>query len=419
MKGLVVLLVAIMFFPAGLKGQVLKKESLKIASLALNNKAGKETEETQAISRRIYYIKGIAYSPDGKIIISPNAKLTYNISSNKTNNLTRIDLKLENCVLNPRLELKNLERSTFIKEVTVKKNYTKGSPLTITLILKPSFSYKRAYENSNPFQIILEVSPSNGVSKTISSKDRANKNRVFNDSYWFSGEASRKASSQGIKTIVIDPGHGGNDKGATGLNNSYEKDLTLELAVELKKFLEEMGYTVLLTRTSDRYLSLKDRVKIANQSKADFFISLHFNAHQDPSVRGFETYFLNVSSDKESSRVAAIENAIFNEKMSEVEVILEDLLKVSCIAESARLARAIHSQIISIIEKNGKTVKDLGVKSAPFYVLFGINMPGILLEAGFITNEEDFKLIKEAEFKKALAKGIARGIQRYFAENRK
>ncbi len=216
-----------------------------------------------------------------------------------------------------------------------------------------------------------------------------------------------------VRRIVIDPGHGGKDKGAIGPNGLYEKDITLAIAKQLKKVLEkEGGYEVLLTRDTDRYMSLEERTAIANTKKADLFLSIHTNAHTDPSLGGIETYFLNFSKDKESARVAALENAASAKQISDLEAILNELLRNTKINESSRLAREVHQEMVSRLESNRK-LRDLGVKQAPFYVLLGAQMPSILIEACFISNEVEEQLLKDAAFQRDLVKGIAQGIRSY------
>lgn len=218
----------------------------------------------------------------------------------------------------------------------------------------------------------------------------------------------------GVSRIVIDPGHGGRDKGAIGGNGTYEKDITLAIAKKLKQAIEKnTRCQVLLTRTDDRFISLEERTAIANGEKADLFISIHVNAHEDRSIRGFETYFLNLSRDRESARVAAFENATSKNKISDLEAILKDLLRNTKISESSRLAKTVHQQLAQGLRKEYKNFHDLGVKQAPFYVLLGAEMPSILIEAAFLSNEKEEQLLQQKTFQAQIAHGIAAGIKRY------
>jgi N-acetylmuramoyl-L-alanine amidase len=217
-----------------------------------------------------------------------------------------------------------------------------------------------------------------------------------------------------ISRIVIDPGHGGKDKGAIGPNNTYEKDIVLAVAKQLKPLLEKKtGCEVILTRTRDVFLSLEQRTAIANTNKADLFISIHANAHSDRSKHGVETYFLNLAKDQESARVAALENATSTRKISDLESILKDLLLNTKVDESARLAGQVQSNLIGRLKTDYDSVRDLGTKQAPFYVLMGAEMPSILIETSFISNPVEEERLKNRKFQKCLAESICNGIQSY------
>lgn len=222
-----------------------------------------------------------------------------------------------------------------------------------------------------------------------------------------------------VRRIVIDPGHGGKDKGASGPNRVYEKDLTLSIARELKKVIQQRTKCeVFLTRTDDRFLSLEDRTAYANAQKADLFISIHTNAHEDKTRRGTETYFLNLAKDKESARVAALENASSQKKMSDLEAILRDLMRNTKINESSRLAKDVQSNMVSSLKPRYKDLRDLGTKQAPFYVLVGAEMPSILVETAFITNDREENLLKDRDFQKNVAAGISGGVESYIRKMR-
>ena len=212
------------------------------------------------------------------------------------------------------------------------------------------------------------------------------------------------------RRIVIDPGHGGKDKGA-GSYGVYEKNVVLAIARELKKVLEEAGgYEVILTRTTDRFVSLEERTAMANTQQADLFVSIHTNAHEDRSLHGMETYYLSLSQDLEAQRVAALENASSVRNANDLDVILGDLSMNAKINESSLLARVVQQGLIRSVEKDYDKVRDLGVKKAPFYVLMGAEMPSILVETAFISNKKEAKLLRDKSFQRSVAVGIAGGI---------
>lgn len=218
----------------------------------------------------------------------------------------------------------------------------------------------------------------------------------------------------GVNRIVLDPGHGGKDPGAMA-NGLKEKDIVLHLAKVLKPLLEEeIGCEVILTRDKDTFISLEERTAIANTENADLFISLHINAHPSTKVRGIETYYLNLSTNAEAMRVAAMENATSTHQISDLEDILADILKNTKINESSRLAQKVHTAIIAgLPEKEFGEVHNLGVKQAPFYVLIGAQMPAILIEIAFISNKDDADNLKSQQYISALAQEISTGIQSY------
>ncbi|HBI14932.1 MAG TPA: N-acetylmuramoyl-L-alanine amidase [Desulfobulbaceae bacterium] len=218
----------------------------------------------------------------------------------------------------------------------------------------------------------------------------------------------------GVRRIVLDPGHGGKDPGAIAFGLK-EKDIVLQVAKRLAtKLKEELGCEVILTRNKDVFLSLEERTAIANASGADLFISLHLNAHPSEKVFGFETYYLNLSTDPEAIRVAALENATSTHQLSDLQGILSDIMKNSKIDESSRLARQVQEALSSgLTNRKYRQVKNLGVKQAPFYVLIGAEMPAILIEMAFISNKTDAGYVKKEGYQEALSTEIAQGIRKY------
>ena len=221
----------------------------------------------------------------------------------------------------------------------------------------------------------------------------------------------------GVRKIVIDPGHGGKDPGAIAFGLK-EKDIVLQMGKRLANHLRNiLQAEVILTRETDIFLPLEERTAIANTSDADLFISLHVNAHPSPKVKGFETYFLNLSTNDEAMRVAARENATSSHQMSDLQDILSDIMQNSKINESARLAQQVHTSITAELDKPPFILKDMGVKQAPFYVLIGAGMPSILIELAFISNPEDAKLLADETFLDEMAGSISSGIIQYVNTN--
>jgi len=216
----------------------------------------------------------------------------------------------------------------------------------------------------------------------------------------------------GVRKIVIDPGHGGKDPGAMAYDLK-EKDIVLKVSKKIAKILRSSyRYEVAMTRTKDDYVALEERTAIANTQNSDLFISIHVNAHPDKTIGGIETYFLNLASNADAMRVAALENATSTHKISELQDILANLMKNSKIDESSRLAQFVQTNLVSGVDLKYKT-RNLGVKQAPFYVLIGAQMPAILAEISFITNPEEAKLLQDEQYLDKIAQQFAAGIAAY------
>ncbi|MFH1954815.1 MAG: N-acetylmuramoyl-L-alanine amidase [Pseudomonadota bacterium] len=217
-----------------------------------------------------------------------------------------------------------------------------------------------------------------------------------------------------VKRIVIDPGHGGKDPGCRIRGRYKEKDITLGIAKFLAEELrKKIGCEVFLTRDGDTFLSLEQRTAIANIKKADLFISLHVNAHKSSRIHGLETYFLNMATDKSAIMVAARENATSEKNISDLQAILNDLLLNTKIHESSRLAHNVQNGMVTEAKGWHKSIRSLGVKQAPFYVLIGAEMPAILVEVGFLTNRTEAKRLLTEKYQETLAQGICTGIGSY------
>ena len=225
------------------------------------------------------------------------------------------------------------------------------------------------------------------------------------------------------KRVVLDPGHGGHDPGAVGPRNLYEKDVVLDIALKLKKILSlDPNLEVFLTRETDVFIPLEQRTAIANSKNADLFISIHANASPRRDAKGVETYLLNWTNDEEAMKVAARENAISLRKMKKMnegrdllDVMLSDLRRDNKRDESLKLASFVQKNLISGLNGNYPHVVDHGVKQALFYVLFGAQMPSVLVEVSFISNPLEEKLLAKESYREDLARSIASGVGRYMA----
>ena len=219
----------------------------------------------------------------------------------------------------------------------------------------------------------------------------------------------------GVKRIVIDPGHGGQDAGAPGFEKGvHEKDVVLALSKKLAERIEkELGVEVIMTRSDDTFITLEERTQIANKKKADLFISIHTNASLNKQAYGIETYFLNLAQDKDSVAVAARENATSEKNISDLQSILDSLMRNTKITESSKLATYVQESLVRNLGKSYDHINNKGVKQAPFYVLLGARMPAILVETSFISNERECKRLTDAEYQDRICDAIVDGVRAY------
>ncbi len=234
--------------------------------------------------------------------------------------------------------------------------------------------------------------------------------------------------------VVLDPGHGGADEGTVHLaggKKTTEKEVTLLLARTLARSLRARGFEVHLTRDQDVTMNLSDRTAMANRLKADAFISLHMNATPeggDPNARGFETYFLNSTTDESSRRLAHFENSVLGgsevpelpqaEEGNDVALILKDLRLDANLAESKRLACHLQHQLVQFTatdpaEVVSESPRNRGIRQALFYVLLGADMPAALVEAGFLRHPKDRALVLSAEGQAKIAAALTRALERF------
>ena len=217
-----------------------------------------------------------------------------------------------------------------------------------------------------------------------------------------------------IGKIVIDPGHGGHDTGTIGPNGLEEKDLVLEVGRRLGKLLEtRLGAQVVYTRKDDTFIPLETRTAIANQARADLFVSIHANSSHDPAARGVETYYLNFTSSPEALEVAARENAVSEKSIYELQDLVKKITLKEKIEESREFAGDVQQSLHSGLAVKSPAIRDRGVKKAPFIVLIGANMPSILAEISFVSNPTDEHRLATSEYRQRIAESLYRGIAKY------
>jgi N-acetylmuramoyl-L-alanine amidase len=217
-----------------------------------------------------------------------------------------------------------------------------------------------------------------------------------------------------IGRIVIDAGHGGHDTGTIGPNGLQEKDLVLDVALRLGKLLESrLGAEVIYTRDDDTFIPLETRTAIANEHQADLFISVHANSSRDESARGVETYYLNFTSNADALEVAARENAVSEKSIYELQDLVKKITLRDKIDESRELANDVQQSLYAGLSPKSPTLRNRGVKKAPFVVLIGANMPSILAEISFVSNPTDETKLQTPEYRQKIAESLYKGIAKY------
>lgn len=224
------------------------------------------------------------------------------------------------------------------------------------------------------------------------------------------------------KIIVLDAGHGGKDSGAVGSYKRYEKNAVFSVTKELYHDLKKRGYKVYLTRSTDKFIKVRNRTVLANKMKADIFISIHANAAPksvSAHAKGVETYFLSPARSEKAKRVAALENKSDIEDMNFTsQNTLLTILNQNKITLSQKLGIDVQQHLLYSTRKRYKDVVDGGVREGPFWVLVGAQMPSILVEIGYITHNEEGRRLFERKYQTQLAKGIADGIEAFFYKNK-
>lgn len=227
-------------------------------------------------------------------------------------------------------------------------------------------------------------------------------------------QVSNMASQLGltVRKVFIDAGHGGRDPG-TSHNDVLERMITLDVALRLGRLLEANGLEVAYTRTRDAAVSLSERTRKANAARADLFVSIHVNANDNAGISGFETYYLDLATNPQAARVAMQENAGSDRRLADMQCMLADVMLSARVEESRRLASDIQRLSMFRLKRRDYTVRNNGVKSAPFHVLLGAQMPAVLVELGYCTNRDEARNLGRAAYRHALAEGLAEGILAY------
>ncbi len=223
-----------------------------------------------------------------------------------------------------------------------------------------------------------------------------------------------------VRKIAIDPGHGGSSVGTRAATGLYEKDVTLDIGRRLERLLAASSFEVVMTRQDDRAVSLRDRARIANQARADLFVSIHLNWIAGGNTRGVETYYLGPTDDPELDRLAALENRDSGYAVADFRRLLDQVYAGARQGSSRRLAESIDASLFSSLSRasaavgaSGGGLSDRGVKTAPFLVLVSTEMPAVLAEVSSLSNPTEAELLAKPLYRQYIAEALARGVRRY------
>ena len=304
-------------------------------------------------------------------------------------------------------EVKSIEDG-LLKEIR-HSQLTKDS-VRLVLSTQSRISNYQIFNLENPFRVVIDLM--GNPQSEARAQPREPTPPVADDSQPLS---LAQQLGVGVKRIVIDPGHGGKDPGAVSPSGIKEKDVNLRIARMLAKELRSKGIEVIMTRERDVFLPLEERAAIANSREADLFISIHINSAPAREARGMETYILDMTArDEDAMREDALENAPSTRSYSELQSIVQELLNNTKLQESLRLAESVHHNTLDGLRRvYGERIHDRGVRRAPFVVLIGARMPALMVEAGFISNPEEERLLNDQRYLSRLVEGIAAGVNHY------
>ena len=224
---------------------------------------------------------------------------------------------------------------------------------------------------------------------------------------------SARALALGVRRVVIDAGHGGAHEGTSSANGLLEKDITLDLANRTAKLLTERGFEVVMTRTEDTTLSLKERATTANQQRGDIFVSIHLNSLGAATAHGVETFYLGPSEHPDQDAVAEAENEHSGYSLADLRTQLDRIYVDARRDESRRLAQSIQGAVVKRLRRTDPELNDRGVKTAPFVVLVATDMPAILAEVSCLSNPDEAERLATTKHRQAIAEALVNGIQAF------
>ena len=404
-----------------------RKKKSELARYKPTEKEKKKYKYSDSGDPKITKIRHWSTEDYTRVVIHLNKDTTYSSKLLKADpsidKPPRLFVDINNTTIDNNLYVEPITRG-LLEEIKFGRN-TKNKSRVVLYI--NSFDDYRVFALQNPYRIVMDIEGKGSKPNTLFAKDKkSNKNNksTYNPkSSPSTGDVDslRQALGLKIRTVVIDPGHGGHDPGAIGPKGVKEKDINLKIAKELKKILDKKGKSigienVYLTRSSDRFIPLEERTAIAKKLNADLFISIHCNASKNRKATGSESYILSFTRNQRNLEVAARENATTTKRVSDLDDILKKYLLSSKIDESEKFANYVQNSIYSNVSPKYSSFKNKGVKKAPFIVLIGADIPSILVETSFISNPTEEKRLNNSKYRTRIAQGIYDGIRLYSSE---
>ena len=374
--------------------------------------AKKVTPVEQSSLNRVNDIRHWSNPKYSRIVIDLSNQADYKETLQRSP--SRIYIDLFNTKLSPDMKKSPIKvMDGLLKEI---RFGTHGENTTRVIIDIGNVNRYKIFALENPFRIVIDVKGGE-ISRE---KEIVGKEKRKPPAAKIEKEEKHPIVKEKRLTIVLDPGHGGKDSGAVGYNGLKEKTIVLDIAKRLQSFLKERTpHRVFLTRAKDVYISLEERTAIANTLNADLFISLHANASRRRGAIGVETYFLDYTFNEDVLETVARENNAPFLLKDDLQAILFDLKKTRDSNESVVLANNVQEAMISRLNANYRKIKDRGAKAGPFYVLFGAEMPSILVETFFISNKKEARMLESPVYRQKIAEAIFYGIQNYLAGQEK
>lgn len=404
-------------------------KNLYVKSLVSNDlELQKGTLNRLIISSKTLNLNANEYQKDlAQLSKQTSTKLPYLLSATKGKNA--LILKFNQPVLAKNIKIFTLNDKNGFRNVIDINAILNGKPISYVNFITKEINI--AQNNKQTIRIVLKDKTQKSINADINDNLLiiTTKNFISNEKIIApltkSKQPQKKAQpkqTRTLKTIVIDPGHGGTDPGAIN-GKLQEKTAVLQVAKRLGNELKKRGYKIFYTRDSDFFINLRSRTKMANDKSADLFVSIHANAAPNAQkaalMRGIETFFLSPARSERSKNAAALENKSDIEEMDffSKQTFLNFLNREKIIA-SNKLGIDIQSQILASVKNKRYQVIDGGVREAPFWVLVGALMPAVLIEIGYITHPIEGKLLFDERYQESLAQGIANGIDEYFNKNK-